>query len=81
MGSKALIFHLITTRGTMLFLFPLLLGATVYTQVIESSLFLKLPHPNPPRCFGEGTNFPVSPQSIGGIKGGMGFPHPYNSSN
>jgi hypothetical protein len=29
----------------------------VYTQVIESPLFLKLPHPNPPRCFGEGTNF------------------------
>ena len=27
----------------MLFLFPLLLGATVYTQVIESPLFLKLP--------------------------------------
>ena len=35
----------------------LLQGATVYTQVIESPLFLKLPHPNPPRCFGEGTNF------------------------
>jgi hypothetical protein len=34
---------------------PLLRGATVYTQVIESPLFLKLPHPNPPRCFGEGT--------------------------
>jgi len=29
----------------------------VYTQVIESPLFLKLPHPNPPRCFGEGTQY------------------------
>ena len=27
-------------------------------------------HPNPPRWIGEGTKFPISPQSIGGIKGG-----------
>ena len=35
---------------------PPFIKATVYTQVIESPLFLKLPLPNPPRCFGEGTN-------------------------
>ena len=49
---------------------PLLQGATVYTQVIESPLFLKLPHPNPPLAKGRELIFPVSPQSIGGIKGG-----------
>ncbi len=35
---------------------PPFIKATVYTQVIESPLFLKLPLPNPPRCFGEGTS-------------------------
>jgi hypothetical protein len=49
---------------------PPLYKATVYTQVIESPLFLKLPHPNPPRCFGEGTNFSGFPPKHRGIKGG-----------
>ena len=44
------------------------LKAKVYTQVIESPLFLKLPHPNPPRCVGEGTNFSGFPRCFGGIK-------------
>jgi hypothetical protein len=50
----------------------LLSRATVYTQVIpterfaiESLLFLKLPHPNPPRCIGEGTNFSDFPHFQG----------------
>ena len=49
----------------------------LYTQVIpterfaiESLLFLKLPHPNPPLIKGRELIFPVSPQYIGGIKGG-----------
>jgi hypothetical protein len=42
----------------------------VYTQVIESLLFLKLPHPNPPLRKGRELIFPVSPKYIGGIKGG-----------
>jgi hypothetical protein len=29
-----------------------------------------LPHPNPPRLLGRELDFPVSPQHIGGIKGG-----------
>jgi len=33
----------------------------VYTQVIESPLFLKLPHPNPPLVKGRELIFPVSP--------------------
>ena len=48
---------------------PPFIKATVYTQVIESPLFLKLPHPNP-LAKGRELIFPVSPQSIGGIKGG-----------
>ena len=50
-------------------------GATVYTQVIpterfaiESLLFLKVPHPTPPRGSGEGTNFSgVPPIHRGGL--------------
>jgi|694.fasta_scaffold63070_2 hypothetical protein len=38
----------------LIFRFPPKASAMVYTQVIESPLFLKLPLPNPPRCFGEG---------------------------
>jgi hypothetical protein len=44
--------------------------ATVYTQVIESLQVLKLPHPNPPLIKGRELDFLVSPQYIGGIKGG-----------
>ncbi|MEH2110845.1 DUF4351 domain-containing protein [Nostoc sp.] len=32
---------------------------------------LESPLPNPPRCVGEGARFQVSPQYIGGIKGGL----------
>ncbi|KHG40584.1 hypothetical protein OA07_16570 [Aphanizomenon flos-aquae 2012/KM1/D3] len=39
--------------------------ATVYTQVIESPLFLKLPLPNPPLAKGRELIFPVCPQSMG----------------
>jgi len=43
--------------------------ATVYTQVIESPLFLKLPHPNPPLAKGRELIFPVSPLYKGGLRG------------
>ena len=49
---------------------PPFIKATVYTQVIESPLFLKLPHPNPPRCFGEGTRFLLFPP-LQGERGGL----------
>jgi hypothetical protein len=42
----------------------------VKATVIESLLFLKLPHPNPPLIKGRELIFPVSPKYIGGIKGG-----------
>jgi hypothetical protein len=66
------------------FLSPFI-GATVYTQVIESLPVLELPHPNPPLIKGShcvagvppvvasgvrGQESLVSPQYIGGIKGG-----------
>ncbi|OKH58287.1 hypothetical protein NIES2130_15585 [Scytonema sp. HK-05] len=42
----------------------------MYTQAIESLPVLELPHPNPPLAKGREQDFPVSPQYIGGIKGG-----------
>ncbi|WP_420760009.1 precorrin-3B synthase [Nostoc sp. CALU 546] len=48
---------------------PLLVGATVYTQVIESLQVLKLPHPNPPLGKGRELDFLVSPLSKGGLRG------------
>jgi hypothetical protein len=43
--------------------------ATVYTEVIELPLFLKLPHPNPPLVKGRELIFPVSPLYKGGLRG------------
>ena len=42
----------------------------VYTQVIESPLFLKLPLPNPPLAKGRELDFYCFPPLQGGIKGG-----------
>ncbi len=61
------------------------MNARVYTQVIESLAVLELPHPNPPLIKGSHCvagvppvvasgvreqDFLISPQYIGGIKGG-----------
>jgi hypothetical protein len=40
---------------------PPFIKATVYTQVIESPLFLKLPLPNPPLAKGRELILPVFP--------------------